>query len=265
MKIQGAENVARTALQALLLKNDGNSIRNLLNLRPTEPALRNVIKYALSFSDIQTGVKKTLALMDEARKKIIFNGSQLIKNNMTIFTHCHSSTVLDILKSAKSQGKKFQVLNTETRPNFQGRITASELAKSKIPVTMFIDSAANSAIKQSDLFLFGADVITAEGNVINKIGNKMFAEMAEKYDVPSYACSIAFKLDSETLKGKIPVLEERNPDEVWKNRPPGVKISNVIFEKIEERLITGIISEFGILPPSSFVVEVKKRYPWLID
>jgi len=264
LKIQGSENVARASLNALLIKNDKISFKRLINLRPTEPALRNVLKHALSFSDIQVGVKKTLFLMDDARTKVVSNGSQLIKDGMTVFTHCHSSTVLDILKTAKSQGKKFQVFNTETRPNFQGRITAAELAKSKIPVKMFIDSAATSAIRESDLFLFGVDVITAEGNVVNKIGNKMFAEVAEKYDVPSYACSIAFKFDPETLNGKTPVLEERNPDEVWKERPKGVKISNIVFEIIEAKLITGIVSELGILPPEALATEVKKRYPWLM-
>ena len=189
LKIQGAENVAKNALMALKLKHDKDSIKKLIALRPTEPCLRNCIKFATSFENINKGVDETMKILEDARKKVIKFGANLVQNHTVIFTHCHSSTVVSILIEAKKQGKRFEVYNTETRPNFQGRITAKELINAGIPVTMFIDSASTSALREADLFLFGVDAITAQGSIINKIGNKMMAEIAEKYDVPSYACS----------------------------------------------------------------------------
>ncbi|MEM4640991.1 MAG: hypothetical protein QXW65_00505 [Candidatus Pacearchaeota archaeon] len=265
LKIQGAEQIARAALRALLLKNDPKSVKKLMSLRPTEPCLNNCLKYALSFQDIREGVEETLRIMDNARKKIAKIGASRIENGMIIFLHCHSSTVISILKEAKQQGKRFQVYNTETRPNFQGRITAKELLKMKIPVTMFVDSAATLALKKASLFLFGVDAITSTGSVINKIGNKMMAEMAHKYEVPCYACTFSWKFDPKTTLGKIEKLETRKASEVWKNKPKGLKINNVIFEEIPSELITGIISELGILKPETFVSELEKNYPFLFS
>lgn len=265
LKIQGAEQIARAALNALLIKNDPSSVKKLLSSRPTEPCLRNCLKYALSFQDIQEGVEETLKIMDRAREKIVKIGSNHIQNKDIIFTHCHSSTVVDILKEAKKQRKQFQVYNTETRPNFQGRITAQELLEVKIPVTMFIDSAATAALKQASLFLFGVDAINSHGSVINKIGNKTMAEIARKYDVPRYACTFSWKFDPKTVLGEIEKLEIRKVKEVWPNKPPKLKIRNVVFEEIPAELITGIISELGILEPATFVSELEKNYPFLFS
>jgi len=265
LRVQGAENVARAALQALLIKHDQNSVKKLLSLRPTEPCLRNCLSFALSFEDIREGIKETEKILENARKKIIQIGAKRIQNDTTIFTHCHSSTVVSILLEAKKQGKRFQVYNTETRPNFQGRITARELLDAGIPVTMYIDSAATSALKEADLFLFGVDAITSCGSVINKIGNKMIAEIAHKYDVPTYACTFSWKFDPKTVLGVIEKLELRNPNEIWPNRPKKLKISNVVFEETSPELITGIISDLGVLEPATFVSELEKIYPFIFS
>lgn len=263
MKIQGAEQIARAALKALLIKHDSKAIKKLVNLRPTEPCLRNCIMHALSFSDIREGVQATLEIMDKAREKIKKIGARLIKKDMTVFVHCHSSTVISTLIEAKKQGKNFKVYNTETRPNFQGRITARELSKAKIPVTLFVDSAATIALKEASLFLFGADAITSVGSIINKIGSRMMVEIAHKYDVPRYCCTFSWKFDPKTTLGKMEKLEVRKESEVWKNKPAGVKIRNIVFEEIPSELITGIVSELGILKPENFVLEVRKNYPFL--
>ncbi|MCS7134493.1 MAG: hypothetical protein NZ889_01390 [Candidatus Pacearchaeota archaeon] len=263
LKIQGAEQVARAALKALLIRSDSHAIKKLFRLRPTEPCLRNCLRYALSFSDVREGVEETLKIMDRAREKIKKIGAELIQDNKTIFLHCHSSTVISILLEAKKQGKKFEVYNTETRPNLQGRITAKELLKARIPVTMFVDSAATIALKKASLFLFGVDAITSTGSIINKIGNKMMAEIAYKYEVPRYACSFSWKFDPETTLGKIEKLEKRKESEVWKNKPKGLKISNIVFEEIPPELITGIVSELGVLQVATFISELEKTYPFL--
>ncbi|UCD20861.1 MAG: hypothetical protein JSW08_03770 [archaeon] len=265
LKIQGAESVAKAALKALLIRSDPQAIRKLSAIRPTEPCLRNCLKYTTSFQDIREGTEDTLKIMDNARKKIIKIGARKIQNGMTIFTHCHSTTVISILKEAKKQGKKFKVYNTETRPNFQGRITAKDLLKVNIPVTMFIDSAATSALKGADLFIFGVDAITSEGAIINKIGNKMMAEIAHKYDIPRYACTFSWKFDPKTVLGEIEKLESRKVTEVWPKKPSKLKISNVVFEEIPAELVTSIISELGVLEPATFVSELEKTYPFIFS
>lgn len=155
VKIQGAAAVAKAAVSALLIRHDRESVRKLISLRPTEPCLRNAIKFVLSKKDIEQGAREALEILN-SDDKIAKIGSGLIENGMTIFTHCHSSTVMSILREAKRQGKKFSVNCTETRPLFQGRRTAAELAKAKIPVTLFVDSAARTALKKRTLHFMAA-------------------------------------------------------------------------------------------------------------
>jgi len=182
---------------------------------------------------------------------------------MVVFTHCHSSTVIEILKQANKQGKRFTVHNTETRPKFQGRLTAQELARLGIPVVHYVDSAARLALKKADIMLIGADAITTEGKVINKIGSELMAEVAEKWDVSLYVCSDSWKFDPKSVFGYEEEIEKRKPTEIWPTAPKGVKIDNFAFEKVNPDLITGIISELGIYKPTIFVEEVKRAYPWM--
>ena len=180
-----------------------------------------------------------------------------------VFTHCHSNTVIAIFKEAKKERKNFTVYNTETRPLFQGRLTAKELSREGISVRHFIDSAARLALKEVDLMLIGADAITSEGKVINKIGSEMFAEFAEKFDIPVYSCTDSWKFDPKTVFGYEEEIEKRGAREVWAEAPKGVIVDNCVFEKINPDLITGIISELGVYKPTIFIEEVKRTYPWM--
>ena len=262
VKIQGAENIARAAARAMLLKHDKQSIKKLMSLRPTEPCLRNTIKFVLMHKDINEGVSKALEHFDNSKKRIAQIGSRIIEDNSTIFVHCHSSAVLDILKEAKERGKKFHVYSTETRPLFQGRITAKELAKMNIKVTHIIDSAARIALKKSDLMLIGCDAITTT-RIYNKVGSEMFAIIAKKYNIPVYVATDSWKFDPKSIFGIKEKIEERNPKEIWQNAPKGIEINNYAFEAIDPMLVDGIISELGLFMDKSFIEEVKKNYPML--
>ena len=262
VKIQGAENIAKAAARAMLLKHDKQSIKKLMSLRPTEPCLRNTIKFVLMHKDINEGVSKALEHFDNSKKRIAQIGSRIIEDNSTIFVHCHSSAVLDILKEAKERGKKFHVYSTETRPLFQGRITAKELAKMNIKVTHIIDSAARIALKKSDLMLIGCDAITTT-RIYNKVGSEMFAIIAKKYNIPVYVATDSWKFDPKSIFGIKEKIEERNPKEIWQNAPKGIEIKNYAFEAIDPILVDGIISELGLFMDKSFIEEVKKNYPML--
>ena len=261
VEIQGAENVAKAAVRALLIRSDEKSIKKLISLRPTEPCLRNAIRYAKA--DPKMLVPAVLRHFEDGDTKISEYGAKKIEDGMTVFTSCHSSNVMDVLRKAKRDGKKFEVYCTETRPLLQGRKTAKELAKLKIPVTVFVDSGARIALKDSDLYLFGADAITSECKVINKIGTEMFADIADKYDTSCYCCTDSWKYDAATVFGNREPIEIRDPKEVWPKPPPGVKIMNLAFERVKPDLITAIISELGVFPPEVFIQEVRKAYPWL--
>ncbi len=286
LKIQGAENVAKEAIKAFIdvvrkskakssreLFSELSSAKKLLSeTRPTEPAMRNSIDYILY--DVDTSslvslsqevlrrVDNVLKFFERSERAIAEIGANKIKDNMIVFTHCHSSTVVDILLLAKKQGKKFTVYNTETRPLFQGRKTATELAKAGIEVHHFIDSAGRIAIKQADIAFFGADAITTD-KIYNKIGTEMFAEAAKRYDTSVYFCANSWKFDPKSIVGFDEVIEERNPKEVWDKPPKGVKVANLAFEKIDPQLASGIICEFGIHPHALFIDEMKERYPWM--
>jgi len=262
MKIQGAENIARAAIVAWKKStNKKYAVRRLVAARPTEPMLRNVLKYLEKFDEPD----KLLEKLDMDRERIEKYGANKIKNGYVIYTHCHSSTVVSVLKRAKKERKNFEVFVTETRPFYQGRITAKELASYKIPVTLFVDSAGRYAIKRSNLMMIGCDAITSEGIIINKVGSEMFAEIANKYDVPVYVVTHSLKFDPLTFFGFDVKIEKRAEKEVWENPPRGVKIWNYVFDKVNPRLITAIISELGVLKPETFIQEVKKEYRWLFE
>jgi len=255
VKIQGATNIARMGVVSLSFKNA--SVKKLISLRPTEPLLRNALRVAKKFSP-----EIALDHIDSSEKKIIKKGVKKVKK--VVFTHCHSSTVVNILKEAKKKRKKFEVYVTETRPLYQGRITAKELSKAGIKVTEFIDSAARVALEKSDVMLIGADAITDDGEIINKIGSGMFAWTAKRLKVPVYVCTDSWKFDLRTLSGKEEVIEERSSDEVWEDAPSKILIKNPAFEVIKPEYITAIISELGVFTPSKFVKRFKKKYKWIL-
>ncbi|MBW3003647.1 translation initiation factor eIF-2B [Candidatus Woesearchaeota archaeon] len=285
LKIQGAQAVAKSAVKALQLvgnsraKTSSELISNLrkartilFKSRPTEPAMRNALNYILyqlggkDIMDVRKQLKfrshKALSHFIESERLITQYGSRLIKNNSIIYTHCHSSTVINILKEARTT-KKFEVHNTETRPLYQGRKTAKELTALKIPVFHFVDSAARLALKDADIMLLGADAITSTGKVINKIGSELIAEAAERYQIPLYICTDSWKYDPKTPFGFDEPIEDRSVTEVWPNAPKKVKIMNPAFEKIDPSLIAGIISELGIFSPESFIQEIRTVYDFL--
>lgn len=252
VKIQGAREIAKAGFQAYQLIPTSRSKQKLLLLRPTEPMLEKTLEIAdkISYKELL----KKLARNQQAINKQVL---KLIKSNYVIFTHCHSSTVVDALIYAKRKGKNFEVYNTETRPLYQGRKTARELKKAGIKVTMFVDSAAAIALTKSqgtrdvDLVLLGADAIAKKG-VINKVGSGMFTQIAKSEKIPVYILADSWKYSSKKL-----VFEKRNLKEVWKKSPQKIKIQNFAFEFIEKKEITGIISELGKLSYQEFLKRIK--------
>lgn len=257
LEIQGAMKIAKAALLALtrdmidLPGEDPQKIVELLSsARPNEPMLRNMLKLfvrearglegEVQLNDLASSI---LEEIEAGEKRIYEFGAQLIHEGTKVFTHCHSSTAVGILKEAKRQGKNFTAFTTETRPRFQGRITAKELAETGIEVYHMVDSAGKYAIDGADLFLFGADSVLPSGYLINKVGTGIFCVVASKYDVPTYCATHTMKIAGDRIDEAV---EERPPSEVWPDAPPGVKIRNPAFDKVHLKYITAFITEKGI-------------------
>jgi len=255
LKIQGASNVAKAALKAYANAENRNlAAKKLIAARPTEPMLRNILKLAE-----HGNVEKILGRLASDSDKITQFGTNKLKGCKSVYTHCHSSTVMKIIKAVEPE----VVYNTETRPLYQGRVTAEELASVGIKVIHFVDSAMRLAIKKADVVLLGADAITSEGKVINKVGTSLAAEIAEKHSTPVYVCTHSLKYDPNTEFGFDTEIEKRHASEVWKNPPRNVEISNFAFERVHPDLITAVISDLGVLAPESFVGAFDKKWPEL--
>ncbi len=273
LEIQGARNIAIYGLDTIsilvqrktwktkskMLSDIEKAINLLKSARPTEPGLRNSLNLVLqvaksgeSVDEIRKGVletiEKTKTSISGSLEKIIEVGVKRIPEGV-VFTHCHSSTVTSILKAAWDQGKRFRVINTETRPRFQGRITARELAKHGIPVTHVVDSAARFYMNDADLLLVGGDAVTADGFLINKIGTSQIMLAAREARTMTASAVETFKFDPETLSGNWEPIEMRDPKEVWKNPPKGVKILNPAFDMTPPEFIDFMITDMGIIHP----------------
>jgi len=248
VKIQGARNIAKAAFKAYRLIPTPSAKKKLLSLRPTEPMMENVLELADKIPE-----KEILEHFDSAQNKINKHVYKLIKNRDVIFTHCHSTNVVNALVYSRKKSKRFEVYNTETRPLYQGRKTAGELIKNKIKVTMFIESALGVALskeqgtKKTDRVFIGADALTKKG-IVNKIGSELIARIAKLEKIPLYVIADSWKYTSK----KVP-LENRDLNEIWDRAPKNVKIKNPAFEFVPKKYITKIITELGILSYSEFL------------
>jgi len=292
LEVQGARNIAIAAVKAVevmatqaearskeeILKMLYNARDILFTSRVTEPLMRNAIRRIIAKVEetseynietirdvISTAAKEFLRDLDKSGELIAEIGAKRIRDKAVVFTHCHSSTVVNILRRAKDQGKSFEVICTETRPLFQGRITARELVKAGIKTTLIVDSAARFFMNEADIVIVGADAITSEGNVVNKIGTSTIALIAKEARTPFYVASELLKFDPETMYGDYEKIEERSPEEIWKNPPKTLTIKNPAFDVTRREFIHGIICEEGIISPHSIVEVVYRRYPWVLS
>ncbi len=292
LKVQGARNVAIAAIKAAetlaketkaknkeeFLKELSQAKKILFASRETEPLMRNAVRWITSqversrkekFPELAEIVfsasQKFLKTLEDSKEKIAEIGARRIRNNSVVLTHCHSSTVTHVLNKAKSEGKSFEIICTETRPLFQGRITAKEMLELGVSTTLIADSAARFFMNQADLVVVGADAITSEGNVINKIGTSMIALVAQEARTPFYVVSELLKFDPATIYGDYEKIEERNPNEIWKTPPKNLVIRNPAFDVTRRDFIHGIICEEGIISPHSVVEVVRRKHPWVFE
>ena len=290
LEVQGARNVAIAAMKALesLAKETKAKTREtfmnelseakimLFAARETEPLMRNAVRWVMSQVEdsdernvrelanlVSSSSQNFQKNLEASKKRIAEIGSKRVLSGSVVFTHCHSSTVTNMLSMALKEGKNFEVICTETRPAFQGRITAKEMLELGVKTTFIVDSAARSFMKNVDLVVVGADAITSEGNIVNKIGSGTIALLAHEARKPFYVVSELLKFDPATLFGEYEKIEERSRDEVWKEAPAELNVRNLAFDVTPRDLIHGVICEEGIVSPHSVGEVVHRVYPWI--
>lgn len=201
----------------------------------------------------------------EINKKIGDFGAQVVPKGATILTHCNAGalatvgygTALGVVRSAFAKDPTIQVFSDETRPRQQGsRITTLELVMDSIPVTMITDGMCSYFMKKGmiDLVVVGADRIAANGDTANKIGTYTVAIAAKYHNIPFYVAAPLSTIDINIQSGEEIPIEERSHDEVTHINgksvcAEGTKVINPGFDVTPNELITGIITEVGILRP----------------
>ncbi len=290
LEVQGARNVAIAAVKALQTLAEQTKAKNktaflnelkeaqtvLFASRETEPLMRNAIRWIITQTKdsstekvdvlsemVVSNVNLFLQNLEASREVTAEIGANRIRDGMLVFTHCHSSTVTRMIAKAKADGKNFSVICTETRPAFQGRITAREMVELGIQTMFIVDSAARSYMGDVDLVVVGADAITSEGNVVNKIGTSSIAVLANEARKPFYVVSELLKFDPETLNGAYERIEQRSPSEVWNEAPEKLSVRNPAFDVTPSRYIHGIICEEGVIAPQSVAEVIRRTYSWV--
>lgn len=198
---------------------------------------------------------------DEKTNRLIgMNGAELVPLEASVLTHCNAGslatsffgTALGVIYAAASQGKIKRVYADETRPVGQGsRLTAWELSKAEIPVTLLCDNMAASLMSQGcvDMVIVGADRIACNGDTANKIGTLGVAILAQHFDIPFYVAAPSSTIDPQCLDGSQIQIEVRSTSEVLPHTISGVEVYNPAFDVTPARLISGIITERGVFSP----------------
>lgn len=264
LRIQGAATIARAGLEALSAEMirprvtvDVNELRaQLFAVRPNEPMLRNLVDRYLALLPpptqrskeiVQSTAERLLADLTRDEQHIAEVAARLLDGKHAVFTHCHSSTVTRAIRLAAQQGARLTVFCTETRPRYQGRLTAQELAAAGVDVVQLVDGAALVALREAELFMLGADAVLATGFFVNKVGSRLLAMAAEHLDVPLYVCCHTLKFDAASIEGRDDPIEERSPEEVWPEHPAAVQIRNPAFERVPAQYVEGFITERGLI------------------
>jgi eIF-2B alpha/beta/delta-like uncharacterized protein len=298
LNIQGATNVAIATLEGMKIFIEESNVSDkelfykelervgnkLANARLNEPLARNGVKYVThlfkkkkddlhSINDMKQQLldycDEYLFKISDSKRSIIELGLPYVKHFENVLTHCHSSTAVAILKGIGGVNSSFDVVCTETRPLFQGRTTAKSLLDDGISTTMIADSAAESFIigrgsVSIDAIFIGCDQITLDGYCINKIGSWGIGMAANLASKPLYVVSPLLKVDPY-IKAKDISIEIREDDELWSEAPKELKMFNPAFEIVDAKLITGFMTEFGIIKPEEIHDIVRAKYTWLFD
>lgn len=278
MEIRGAGRIARAGASAMgdfadsytgasledFVRDLSEAADVLLASRPTAVSLWNGVHATMRGVDGASSFEEARALVsgnakdfctrsERAVEEIARIGARRIQDGDVIMTHCNSSAALGVIKEAHRQGKDIKVYATESRPWRQGILTVNDLADAGVDITLIIDSAVRSVMKRTDKVFVGADTITSQGALVNKVGTSHLALAAHEARVNFYVCAETYKFSPMTLFGDTVTIEEREISEVVR---PGevrdtVKIFNPVFDSTPAAYIDAIVTELGMMGPGA--------------
>lgn len=283
MVVRGAPAIGITAAYGVVLaakaayKNDPNNWQTIIQsdieiLAKARPTAVNLV-WALQRMQAKITNNSVAILLEEAqaiqREDIDANhrmgelGAAVLPENCRVLTHCNAGalatggygTALGVIRSAYAAGKITEVYADETRPWLQGtRLTAWELLQDNIPVTLLADSAAANLMKQQriDWIIVGADRITANGDVANKIGTYSLAVLARQHNIKFMVVAPTSTIDMTLSSGDQIIIEERSSEELLtKNNLKGAKAWNPSFDVTPAVLVDVIVTEKGVIKPNA--------------
>jgi methylthioribose-1-phosphate isomerase len=199
----------------------------------------------------------------EINRKMGIFGAELLPDGARVLTHCNAGalataghgTALGVIRSAVETGKKISVIADETRPFLQGaRLTAWEMVQEDIPITLISDNMSGHLMSQGevDAIIVGTDRVAGNGDVANKIGTYMVAVLSKRHNIPFYVACPLSTIDRSISSGSDIPIEERPNDEVTGYRDyqwaaEGVSVRNPAFDVTPADLVTGLITEKGVI------------------
>jgi eIF-2B alpha/beta/delta-like uncharacterized protein len=223
--------------------------------RPSMAPLANKIGYLFSELDKVSDIKEYRRRVNDVGTELI-NSSRINKQKIaehlnmvagdasSVFTYSYSGTVVDVIRLVGYD----VVVVTESRPLMEGKRLAMELGAEGVNVVLMVDGAAGMYVRAADICLIGADSVQYNGSAINKVGSKLLAYAAKDQDVPYYVICDTSKFNVLNYLGQSIELEAKTPDEV--SEPlMNVEIKNPYFEIVPPELITGVITEMGLMEP----------------
>lgn len=296
MRIRGAGRIARAAAEALKIAAleykgpmDEHSFKKymahvadlIVSTRPTAVSLPNAVLYVMyRLMSGRGGVKELIETVVkaaenfiqeslEAVKKIGEIGARRIKDGAVVLTHCHSTASVSVIVTAYKMGKIRRVYSTETRPFYQGRITARQLLEAGVPVTQIPDSAVRYIMHEVDQVVVGADTIASNGAVVNKIGTSQVALAAHEARVRVFVAAETYKFSPATVIGELVPIEFRSPTEIvgeeWLKKHPNIEVLNPSFDVTPPEYIDAIITERGVIPPQAAILVLMDRFGWALS
>lgn len=240
--------------------------RALIRAQPSMAPLFNLANSVLSSLDaaenvdegrqiVKAATRAFAADLDVRAERIALEALPLISDGPTVMTHSRSSTVLRTLSLAKARGHSFAILCTESRPMYEGRELARQLAQQGIDVTLVTDAAVAHFMSEVDLVMVGVDTLSRQG-LVNKMGTHALALAARAEGTPLYAlCGTEKFLPSDSPH---PEVESKDPREVWEGYPEGVTVLNYYFDLTPLELVSGVVTEKGLLEHTEIYKMLRK-------
>ncbi len=289
MEIRGAGKIARTAAKELrdyamrletrehgeFDKKMKHAASLLLNTRPTAVSLPNAVRWVMRYKgetveeakeDIKKLADEFIVNSENAIKRIGEIGARRVRDDDVIMTHCNSAAATSIMATAHAQGKEISVFATESRPRMQGLITINRLDKLGIKTFLIVDSAVRYFMKDIDLVIMGADAVTANGSVVNKIGSSQLALAANEARKNVIIAAETYKFSPRTILGELVEIEERDSSEVIStdklNEFKNVRVRNPAFDITPREYIDLICTEVGAIPPEMAYVIIREYLGW---